>query len=86
MAGFLGTAAGSVDVRVVPHPAVTLVLEFGSGPLVVDAELDHTVVALDALWGKDAVHLRQRLGDATSWPQRFADGVAWAPPLTPLPG
>lgn len=37
MAGFRGRAAGPVDVRVVPHPAVTLVLEFGSGPLVVDA-------------------------------------------------
>jgi AraC-like DNA-binding protein len=36
MAGFRSRAAGGVDVRVVPHPAVTLVLEFGNGPLVVD--------------------------------------------------
>jgi AraC-like DNA-binding protein len=37
MAGFRSRGAGRVDVRVVPHPAVTLVLEFGNGPLVVDA-------------------------------------------------
>ncbi|WP_245865461.1 AraC family transcriptional regulator [Prauserella marina] len=37
MAGFHDRGAGPVDVRVVPHPAVTLVLEFGDGPLVVDA-------------------------------------------------
>jgi AraC-like DNA-binding protein len=37
MAGFRGRSVGPVDVRVVPHPAVTLVLEFGNGPLVVDA-------------------------------------------------
>jgi AraC-like DNA-binding protein len=36
MAGFRGRSAGPVDVRVIPHPAVTLVLEFGNGPLVVD--------------------------------------------------
>lgn len=37
MAGFRGRGRGPVDVRAVPHPAVTLVLEFGSGPVVVDA-------------------------------------------------
>lgn len=36
MAGFRSWGAGPVDVRAVPHPAVTLVLEFGDGPLVVD--------------------------------------------------
>lgn len=36
MAGFLGGGAGPVDVRVVPHPAVTLALECGNGPRVVD--------------------------------------------------
>jgi AraC-like DNA-binding protein len=36
MAGFHSRSAGPVDVRVIPHPAVTLVLEFGNGPLVVD--------------------------------------------------
>jgi AraC-like DNA-binding protein len=36
MAGFRDRGAGPVDVRVVPHPAVTLVLGFGNGPLVVD--------------------------------------------------
>ncbi|MFG2005113.1 helix-turn-helix domain-containing protein [Spirillospora sp. NPDC048911] len=119
MAVFRGGFAGPVDVRVVPHPSVTLVLEFGNGPLVVDAatglqqrgnlaagflhgalrvrgenieclqvrlspviayavlgaspsELDHTVVALDDVWGQDAARIRQRLGDATSWQERFA--------------
>ncbi|AXB41628.1 helix-turn-helix domain-containing protein [Amycolatopsis albispora] len=37
MAGFRDRGAGPVDVRVVPHPAVTLALGFGDGPLVVDA-------------------------------------------------
>jgi AraC-like DNA-binding protein len=41
MAGFRGRAASPVDVRVVPHPAVTLVLEFGNGPLVVDSATGH---------------------------------------------
>lgn len=119
MAGFRGRATGPVDVRVVPHPAVTLVLEFGHGPLIVDAttgrqqrgnlvagfmhdavrvrgenieclqvrlspvvahtvlgaslaELDHVMVTLDDLWGQDAARIRQRLGDATSWQDRFA--------------
>ncbi len=119
MAGFRGGGTGPVDVRVVPHPAVTLVLEFGNGPLVVDAatgrrqrgnlvagflhdavrvrgrniecvqvrlspvvaravlgvspsELDRTVVALDDVWGRDAERIRQQLGDAASWRDRFA--------------
>ncbi|MGR6912755.1 helix-turn-helix domain-containing protein [[Actinomadura] parvosata] len=117
MAGF--RSAGPVDVRVVPHPALTLVLEFGNGPLVVDratgrqrrgdlvagflhrdlrvrgagvecvqvrlsplvaravlgaspVALDRAVLPLDDLWGREAARLRQRLGDATSWHDRFA--------------
>ena len=119
MAGFRGRGEGSVDVRVVPHPAVTLVLEFGNGPLVVDiasgrrqrgnlvagylhgdlrvrgenvecvqvrlspvvaravlgaspAELDRTVITLGELWGRDAVRIEQRIGEAASWQNRFA--------------
>ncbi|QWF83411.1 AraC family transcriptional regulator [Amycolatopsis sp. CA-230715] len=119
MAGFRSRGAGSVDVRAVPHPAVTLALAFGDGPLVVDvatgreqrgnlvvgfmhdairvrgenvecvqvrlaptvartvlgvspAELDGAAVALDDLWGQDAARICQRLGDATSWRDRFA--------------
>ncbi|WP_028923997.1 helix-turn-helix domain-containing protein [Pseudonocardia acaciae] len=119
MAGFRDVGDGSVDVRVVPHPAVSLALECGDGPLVVDvdtgrhrrgslvvgymhgglrvrgskvecvqvrlspvvayavlgvspAELDHVVVTLDDLWGRDAARIRERLGEARSWPDRFA--------------
>ena len=36
LAGFRSRGAGPVDVRVVPHPAVTLALGFGEGPLLVD--------------------------------------------------
>lgn len=119
MAGFRGRGVGLVDVLVVPHPAITIVLEFGNGPLVVDAatgrshrgdlvagfmqgglrvrgehveclqvrlspvvaqavlgvspaELEQTVVALDDLWGRDAARIREQLGDATSWSERFA--------------
>ncbi|MEH6373185.1 helix-turn-helix domain-containing protein [Streptomyces sp. KLMMK] len=35
LAGFRDYSTGTVDVPVVPHPAVTLVLEFGDGSLVV---------------------------------------------------
>jgi AraC-like DNA-binding protein len=137
MAGFRSRSAGPVHVRAVPHPAVTLVLEFGNGPLVVDAaagrqqrgnlvagfmhggvrvqgadveclqvrlspvvahavlraspaELDRTVVALDDLWGRDAARIRQQLGEATSWRERFALAeaaivrrVATGPPVDP---
>ncbi|MGW5648803.1 helix-turn-helix domain-containing protein [Saccharopolyspora sp. NPDC003752] len=119
MAGFRDRGAGPVDVRVVPHPAVTLALEFGDGPLVVDAEtgrqrrgnlvtgfmhgavrvrgekvecvqvrlspvvahevlgvspaeLDHLVVTLDDLWGRDAARIREQLGETRSWQDRFA--------------
>ncbi|WET81561.1 helix-turn-helix domain-containing protein [Amycolatopsis sp. QT-25] len=117
MAGFRSRGVGPVDVRAVPHPAVTLVLEFGDGPLVVDngrgqrgslvarlafggvrvrggnvecvqvrlspvvaytvlgagsAEPGRAVVALDDLWGRDAARIRERLGEASSWQDRFA--------------
>ncbi|WP_240807459.1 helix-turn-helix domain-containing protein [Actinomadura geliboluensis] len=35
------------------------------------AELAHVVVPLEDLWGRDAARIRQRLGDATSWLERF---------------
>ncbi|MFF2654912.1 hypothetical protein ACFVST_25100, partial [Streptomyces sp. NPDC058045] len=37
MAGFRGRSIGPVEVPVVPHPGVTLVVEFGAGPLAVEA-------------------------------------------------
>lgn len=37
MAGFRDHRADPLDVQVIPHPAITLVLEFGHGPHVVDA-------------------------------------------------
>ncbi|MFE7116550.1 helix-turn-helix domain-containing protein [Streptomyces sp. NPDC057654] len=119
LAGFRDRSTGPADLPVIPHPAVTLVVEFGNGSLVVDdatgrqrrgslvaglapgavrmrgenvtcvevhlspvvthavlgvcpAELDRTVVALDDLWGRDAERLREQLGDAPSWEDRFA--------------
>jgi AraC-like DNA-binding protein len=36
MAGFRDRGMSAVGHRVVPHPAVTLALEFGAGPLIVD--------------------------------------------------
>jgi AraC-like DNA-binding protein len=36
MAGFRDRSTAPVNLRAVPHPAVTLVVEFGDGPLVVD--------------------------------------------------
>ncbi|ORT60341.1 helix-turn-helix domain-containing protein [Streptomyces sp. CB03238] len=119
LAGFRDRNAGPVDMRVVPHPAVTLVLDFGDGPLVVDtatgrqqltslvagfthgplhvrgesiecvevrlsplvayavlgtspAELEHEVVSLDDLWGRGASRIREQLGEARSWQDRFA--------------
>ncbi|MER5207800.1 helix-turn-helix domain-containing protein [Streptomyces sp. NPDC002825] len=119
MAGF---RVGDLDaLRMVPHPAVTLVLEFGAGPPVLDcvsgqqrgcvvagpglgsggtvrargenvecvqvrlspvvagailgvspAELDGAVVPLDALWGREVSGIRERLGEASSWQERFA--------------
>jgi AraC-like DNA-binding protein len=109
-------------LRMVPHPAVTLLLEFGAGSPVLHcaagrqqrgsvvvgpaagsggalwargqnlecvqvrlspviagavlgaapADLDGAVVALDDLWGREASRIRERLGEASSWPDRFA--------------
>src|SRR6188768_207864 len=36
MAGFRDRGTTTVGHRAIPHPAVTLVVEFGAGPLVVD--------------------------------------------------
>jgi AraC-like DNA-binding protein len=36
MAGFCDRSTEPVDLRVVPHPAITLVVEFGAEPLVLD--------------------------------------------------
>jgi AraC-like DNA-binding protein len=36
------------------------------------AELSGTVVALDDLWGREAVRLQEQLRSAASWPDRFA--------------
>jgi AraC-like DNA-binding protein len=119
MAGFRVRALDAL--RMVPHPAVTLLLEFGAGSAVLDcaagqqrgsivagpglgsggavrargeniecvqvrlspviarailgaspAELDGAVVSLGDLWGRQASRLREQLGDASSWQDRFA--------------
>ncbi|WP_331767741.1 helix-turn-helix domain-containing protein [Embleya sp. NBC_00896] len=121
MAGFCDRGMTADRHRRVPRPAVTLVVEFGAGPLIVDdavgrqqrgslvagmgfghgvirmrgenlecvqvrlspvvaravlgtspADLDGTLVALDDLWGREASRLREQLGDASSWEDRFA--------------
>lgn len=116
MAGFRCQAEGPVDVRAVPHPAVTLMLEFGDGPLIVDngrrqqgnlaariafgavrvrgenveclqvrlspvvahavlgswPASSHAVVALEDLWGRDAIRIQEQLAEAQSWQDRFA--------------
>ncbi|MDH2430463.1 helix-turn-helix domain-containing protein [Sphaerisporangium sp. TRM90804] len=120
MAGF---RVGALDaLRMVPHPAVTLLVDFGPGSPVLDdatgrqqrgsvvagpgagsggavwargenveclqvrlspmiaravlgvspADLDGAVVALDDLWGREASRIRERLGEASSWHDRFA--------------
>ncbi|MFI9604605.1 helix-turn-helix domain-containing protein [Streptomyces sp. NPDC052043] len=108
-------------LRIVPYPAVTLLLEFGTGSPVLDcapgrqqrgsfaagpglgsggavrargenvecvqvrlspviarailgtspADLDGAVVSLDDLWGREAARIRERLGAASSWQDRF---------------
>ncbi|WP_406510050.1 helix-turn-helix domain-containing protein [Streptomyces sp. NBC_00212] len=119
IAGFRNRSAGPVEGPLFPHPAVTLVVAFGEGSLVVadaggrhqwgsfvaglvtgaarmrgekvmclevrlspvvaravlgacPSELDGVVVALDDVWGRDAARIREQLGDATSWQERFA--------------
>ena len=118
MAGFSDQTAGLADVRVIPHPAVMVVVDIGGGLLVDDAsgwqqrgsvvaglapvgaagrgpqdfeclqvrlspavayavlgdcaELSGTVVALDDLWGREAVRIQEQLRAAASWEDRFA--------------
>ncbi|RSS16016.1 AraC family transcriptional regulator [Streptomyces sp. WAC05458] len=121
MAGFRVPGPLVGDLRVVPHPAVMLILEFGSetptvgdgagrclrGSLVAGpgfgsgggvrawgkgvecvqvrlspvvagavlgvcpAELAHGAATLDDLWGGEASWIRERLGGADSWQDRF---------------
>ncbi|MGV9329834.1 helix-turn-helix domain-containing protein [Streptosporangium sandarakinum] len=108
-------------LRMVPHPAVTLLLDFGAGSPVLDhaagrqrgsmaaglgfgsggavrargenvecvqvrlspvvaravlgvspADLGGAVAALDDLWGREASRLLERLGEVSSWEDRFA--------------
>ena len=108
-------------LRMVPHPAVTLLLDLGTDSAVLDyaarqhrgrvvagpgvgsggalwargenvecvqvrlspviaravldvspADLDGAVVPLDDLWGREASRIRERLGDVSSWQDRFA--------------
>lgn len=61
MAGFRDRGVTTVGHRAIPHPAVTLVLEFGSGPLIVeDAEgRQHRGSLVAGLgFGPDAVRVR----------------------------
>lgn len=117
MAGFRDTAP--FELRAVPHPAVTLVIDVSAGGLVVDhtggreqqgrlvvglafgavqvrgegiesvqvrlspvvahtvlgapaAELGHSVVSLEDVWGRDATRIQDQLQEAQSWNDRFA--------------
>ena len=119
MAGFRDRGVSAAGQRALPHPAVSLALEFGAGSLVVadaagrrqrgsvvaglgfgamwvrgerfeavqvrlsplvarailgasPAEFDGAVVPLDAVWGREASLLRERLHAAPSWAERFA--------------
>ncbi|HLU58659.1 MAG TPA: helix-turn-helix domain-containing protein [Pseudonocardia sp.] len=118
LAGFRHHGPGPLDMRVIPHPAVTLAVDVGAGDVCVEdeagrrrgsfaaglafgrlrarghgveavqvrlspitaysllgtcpADLEGAVVALDDLWGRDADRLRERLGCAGSWQDRFA--------------
>lgn len=121
MAGFRDGGMTPVGLRAIPHPAVTLVLDFGAGPIIVEdaagrqqrgslvagagfglaamrvwgeyfecmqvrlspaiagavlgvspADLDAAVVALDDLWGPEALRIRERLAALSSWEDRFA--------------
>ncbi|MFC4015358.1 helix-turn-helix domain-containing protein [Nonomuraea purpurea] len=120
MAGFGDQSNEFRDVALVPHPSVTVLLNLGDQPLVVEdgrgarqrervvvglapdrargrglarsseclqlrlspmvahavlgasSELGGTVVALDDLWGREAVRIQERLRAAGSWEDRFA--------------
>jgi AraC-like DNA-binding protein len=58
-----------VQVRLSPVVAYAVL---GTSP----AELDHVVVTLEDLWGRDAAPVREQIGDARSWPDRFASTEA----------
>jgi AraC-like DNA-binding protein len=118
MAGFRQRATDGVDLRVVPYPAVTVVVDFGDEPLLLDdatgrqqrgsvaaglapgglrvrgrgieclqvrlspvvahavlgetGEAGGAVIALEDLWGRDALRIQERLRAARSWDDRFA--------------
>jgi len=120
MAGFSDPLNDHADVDMVPHPGITMLVNLGDEPLVVDdcdggrqrdrivaglapagarghglagsfeclqvrlspvvaravldasSELGGALVALDDLWGHDAVRLQERLRVAGSWGDRFA--------------
>jgi AraC-like DNA-binding protein len=120
MAGFRDQGLAPEGHRLIPHPAMTLVLDLGAGPPVVEdvagrqhrgsmvaglglggavwvrgqdiacvqvrlspvvarailgvgpAELDGCVVPLDDLWGGQASRVSERLGETSSWQDRFA--------------
>ncbi len=125
MAGFGDRGITPPGLRLVPHPAVTLVLVFGGTIAVGDAsgrqhqgnliaglgfsealralraenfkclqvrlspvaahavlgaavaDLDGAVVTLDDMWGREAARISERLGDLSSWEERFALTDAW---------
>ena len=118
MACFRHRASDGIDLRAVPHPAVTIGVDFGERPFVVEdatgrqqrgsivvglapggvrvrgrdveclqvrlspviahavlgaaGEPGGSVVALDELWGRDAMRIEERLREAASWDDRFA--------------
>ncbi|WP_227981264.1 helix-turn-helix domain-containing protein [Nocardia spumae] len=65
-----GERAECIEVRLPPARAYSLL---GIPP----AELGRGVVDLDDLWGGRALHLRERLGAARSWDERFAVTTAF---------
>jgi AraC-like DNA-binding protein len=126
MAGFRDRGITPPGLRLIPHPAVTLVLVFGGTLAVQDAtgrqqqgsfvaglgsgneslralradafeclqvrlspvvaqavlgaavaDLDGAVVALDDLCGREAARISGRLGDLSSWEDRFTLTDAW---------
>jgi AraC-like DNA-binding protein len=125
MAGFADRGSTPPELRMIPHPAVTLIValggtiavedttghrqrgSFAAGPgfgevLRVQWEKDveclqvrlspvvaHAVLGpavtdlhggagpLDALWGREAARIGERLGELSSWPERFALIEAW---------
>lgn len=123
MAGFRDRGITPPDLRLIPHPAVTLVLVFGGTIAVEDAtgcrrqgsfatglgfggalralradafealqvrlspvvaravlgttDLGDAVVTLDDLCGREAARISDRLGEFSSWEDRFAWTDAW---------